>query len=83
MPNNTPGLHMQYKPGSPNDIRRLMPRGLRLLIEAGAHPDDMSEPCQQWLYKHQIIAPAKQQHTWAWTKLGQQIGNEYRRRPRR
>ena len=79
MSSTMPGLVVSFKPGSPNEIKRLLPRGLRGLIVQEVHPDDMSQPCQQWLLKRGLIEPAKQQHIWKWTKLGKQVREDCRR----
>lgn len=73
MPSNTPGLNVSYKPGTPNDTLRLMPRGIRQLIALDTHPDDMSQPCQQWLARHNAIAPAGSGSGWKWTSLGANV----------
>lgn len=68
---------------SPVDVARRIPRGLRLMLQAGKHPDDMDTPCLRWLQRNQLITAHKSTPGWAWTGLGNRVIREVKRQHER
>ncbi|MDK8844683.1 hypothetical protein QP986_11480 [Corynebacterium striatum] len=66
------------KANTVNECRRLLPRGLRIMIATKRPIDDMPEPAREWLQRHDLIRPNKRanepgQATWTYTRTGRNL----------
>ncbi|HCD1919233.1 TPA: hypothetical protein NBI62_002550 [Corynebacterium striatum] len=69
------------KANTVNECRRLLPRGLRIMIATKRPLDDMPEPALEWLQRHDLICPNKRagepgQSTWTYTATGRRLEGE-------
>lgn len=69
------------KANTVNECRRLLPRGLRIMIATKRPLDDMPEPAREWLQRHDLIRPNKRagepgQSTWTYTTTGRRLKGE-------
>ena len=66
------------KANTVNECRRLLPRGLRIMIATKRPLDDMPDTALEWLQRHDLIRPNKRaaepgQSTWAYTRNGRNL----------
>lgn len=66
------------KANTVNECRRLLPRGLRIMIATKRPLDDMSDAALRWLQRHELIRPNKRagepgQSTWTYTRNGRNL----------
>ncbi|HAT1158433.1 hypothetical protein ACL1CN_11805 [Corynebacterium striatum] len=66
------------KANTVNECRRLLPRGLRIMIATKRPLDDMPEPARGWLKRHDLIRPNKLagepgKATWTYTRTGRNL----------
>ncbi|WP_368921665.1 hypothetical protein [Corynebacterium striatum] len=66
------------KPKTVNECRRLLPRGLRIMIATKRPLDDMPDTALEWLQRHELIRPNKRagepgQGTWTYTRNGRNL----------
>lgn len=66
------------KANTVNECRRLLPRGLRIMIATKRPLDDMPDTALEWLQRHELIRPNKRagepgQSTWTYTTTGRNL----------
>ena len=66
------------KANTVNECRRLLPRGLRIMIATKRPLDDMPDTALEWLQRHELIRPNKRagepgQGTWTYTRTGRNL----------
>ncbi|MGX9140409.1 hypothetical protein ACWWUU_05840 [Corynebacterium striatum] len=66
------------KANTVNECRRLLPRGLRIMIATKSPLDDMPDAAIRWLKRHELIRPNKRagepgQSTWTYTRTGRNL----------
>ncbi|HAT1242499.1 TPA: hypothetical protein NJT62_000147 [Corynebacterium striatum] len=66
------------KANTVNECRRLLPRGLRIMIATKRPLDDMPDTALEWLQRHELIRPNKRagepgQGTWTYTRNGRNL----------
>lgn len=69
------------KANTVNECRRLLPRGLRIMIATKRPLDDMPDTALEWLQRHELIRPNKRagepgQGTWTYTATGRRLEGE-------
>ncbi|HCG2974009.1 TPA: hypothetical protein NJV08_002193 [Corynebacterium striatum] len=69
------------KANTVNECRRLLPRGLRIMIATKRPLDDMPDTALEWLQRHDLIRPNKRagepgQSTWTYTATGRRLEGE-------
>lgn len=69
------------KANTVNECRRLLPRGLRIMIATKRPLDDMPDTALEWLQRHDLIRPNKRagepgQSTWTYTATGIRLEGE-------
>lgn len=69
------------KANTVNECRRLLPRGLRIMIATKRPLDDMPDTALEWLQRHELIRPNKRagepgQDSWTYTATGRRLEGE-------
>ncbi|HAT6540079.1 TPA: hypothetical protein JAK17_000772 [Corynebacterium striatum] len=76
------------KANTVNECRRLLPRGLRIMIATKRPLDDMPDAAIRWLKRHDLIRPNKRagepgQATWTYTRNGRNLEGDILKKAQR
>ncbi|MFW9156262.1 hypothetical protein ACOJA9_10530 [Corynebacterium striatum] len=76
------------KANTVNECRRLLPRGLRIMIATKSPLDDMPDAAIRWLQRHDLIRPNKRanepgQATWTYTRTGRNLEGDILKKAQR
>lgn len=72
------GVARPRDPNSLSEIMRLIPRGLRFMLETRRPLEDMPDASIQWLMNHKCVKHDTRpgRHGYTWTNLGHRARNE-------